>query len=379
MTREQLQAILAEFGKLRVLLVGDVCLDRWCVYDPELASASRETGIPRTAVVSYEVTPGGGGTVANNLMALGAGRVDIVAVAGDDANGFELERALRARGINTGHLVRDPARQTFTYTKLINRHTGAEDLPRLDFVNTAPPGAEAEGRMVEALHKLIPGADAVLIADQSEIASGAAVTEHVRAVLLEAARSFPEKIFVADSRAQVEKFAGVVVKPNEDETVEAVRRIAKNGAATDRGPRTARRAGVAVRERGQTTSESPEGELPGVPALGMEDAGEFLRRHLGGRLPLFMTRGAEGALLFAGGPPRLIPARRNDHPVDICGAGDAFESGLALALAATRRLRGSPDYVAAAEVGHLAAAVTITKPGTGTASQAEVLALFDAA
>jgi D-beta-D-heptose 7-phosphate kinase/D-beta-D-heptose 1-phosphate adenosyltransferase len=353
MTREQLQAILTEFGKLRVLLVGDVCLDRWCVYDPELASASRETGIPRTAVVSYEVTPGGGGTVANNLMALGAGRVDIVAVAGDDANGFELERALRARGINTGHLVRDPARQTFTYTKLINRHTGAEDLPRLDFVNTAPPGAEAEGRMIEALGELIPGADAVLIADQSEIASGAAVTERVRAVLLEAARSFPEKIFVGDSRAQVEKFPGVVVKPNEDETVEAVRRIA--GA----------QAGMAAAAE--------------AAACRLEDAGEFLRRHLGGRLPLYVTRGAEGALLFAGGPPRLIPARRNDHPVDICGAGDAFESGLALALAATRRLGGSPDYVAAAEVGHLAAAVTITKPGTGTASQAEVLALFDAA
>ena len=41
--------ILAEFPKLRVLVVGDVCLDRWCRYDPALALESRETGIPRIA------------------------------------------------------------------------------------------------------------------------------------------------------------------------------------------------------------------------------------------------------------------------------------------------------------------------------------------
>ena len=58
-----------------MLVVGDVCLDRWCTYDPSLAEPSRETGIPRIGVVSTEVTPGAAGTVANNLAALGAPRV----------------------------------------------------------------------------------------------------------------------------------------------------------------------------------------------------------------------------------------------------------------------------------------------------------------
>lgn len=340
MTHDELQRLLAEFPRLRVLVIGDFCLDRWCSYDPDLAAPSRETGIPRVAVISYEATPGGGGTVTNNLKELGAGQVDIIAVAGDDANGFELERALRCRGINTEHLVRDPARQTFTYTKLLNRKTGGEDLPRLDFVNTHPPSAKAQQAMVAALGATIPRADVVLVADQSEIASGAVVTDAVRDALVVAAARFPEKIFIADSRAQVEKFRGLIVKPNEDEAVDAVRRI--TGAA------------------GQIT---------------VEEAGETLYRHLGGRLPIYITRGPEGALLFGGphGDPQLILARRNDAPVDICGAGDAFESGLALALAATQRLYGSRDYAAAAQVGHLVAAVTITKKGTGTASPAEVL------
>jgi D-beta-D-heptose 7-phosphate kinase/D-beta-D-heptose 1-phosphate adenosyltransferase len=340
MRSERLKQILDEFPRVRALVIGDFCLDRWCVYDPGLAVPSRETGIPRTAVVSYEVTPGAGGTVTNNLVALGAGRVDIIAVAGDDANGCELERALRCRGVETRHLIRDPARQTFTYTKLLNRATGQEDLPRLDFVNTGPPGRAAELAMLEALETAAPDADVVVVADQSEIAAGAAVTGAVREALISAAARFPEKTFIADSRAQVERFCGLIVKPNEDEAVEAASRVT------------------------------------GRQRLSVEEAGTILRRQLGGKLPLYVTRGPEGALLFEADEPRLVPARRNDNPVDICGAGDAFEAGLALALAATRRLDSAPDYFAAAELGHLVAAVTITKRGTGSASPAELLALL---
>ena len=340
MRSERLKQILDEFPRVRALVIGDFCLDRWCMYDPGLAVPSRETGIPRTAVVSYEVTPGAGGTVTNNLVALGAGRVDIIAVAGDDANAWELERALRCRGVETRHLIRDPARQTFTYTKLLNRATGQEDLPRLDFVNTGPPGRAAELAMLEALETAAPDADVVVVADQSEIAAGAAVTGAVREALISAAARFPEKTFIADSRAQVERFCGLIVKPNEDEAVEAASRVT------------------------------------GRQRLSVEEAGAILRRQLGGKLPLYVTRGPEGALLFEADEPRLVPARRNDNPVDICGAGDAFEAGLALALAATRRLDSAPDYFAAAELGHLVAAVTITKRGTGSASPAELLALL---
>ena len=57
--------ILDGIGKLRALVVGDICLDRWCVYDPAIAEPSRETGIPRVAVIKSTVSPGAAGTVAN--------------------------------------------------------------------------------------------------------------------------------------------------------------------------------------------------------------------------------------------------------------------------------------------------------------------------
>ncbi len=128
--------LLAEFRKLRVLVVGDVCLDRWCRYDPALADESRETGIPRIAVVATEVTPGAAGTIANNLAALGAGEIAVLGMVGDDGFGYELRAALAARGVGHDLLVDAPGIPTFTYTKLINNVTGEEDRPRVDFIYT---------------------------------------------------------------------------------------------------------------------------------------------------------------------------------------------------------------------------------------------------
>jgi bifunctional ADP-heptose synthase (sugar kinase/adenylyltransferase) len=130
--------ILARFPKLSALVVGDICLDRWCTYDPDAADVSRETQILRIGVVRTEVTAGAGGTVANNLVALGLGRVGVLGVAGDDGFGHELAVALCRNGIASNMLIRAPQMQTFTYTKLINCITGIEDLPRVDFISTAP-------------------------------------------------------------------------------------------------------------------------------------------------------------------------------------------------------------------------------------------------
>ena len=77
------EQILRDIQRLKVLVVGDVCLDRWCYYDPDLTEPSRETGIPRLAVVRTDVTPGAAGTIANNLVALGVQNVSILGAVGD--------------------------------------------------------------------------------------------------------------------------------------------------------------------------------------------------------------------------------------------------------------------------------------------------------
>lgn len=316
--------ILAGFGKLSALVVGDICLDRWCVYDPAVEEPSRETGLPRVGVVRTEVTPGAGGTVAGNLAALGAGRVEVLGVFGDDGFGVELSRALAARGIGSGLSVRAAGRQTFTYTKVINAATGAEDQPRLDFINIAPLEPSVERRILDTLATAADAFDVIVIADQAETDPGGVVTPAVRDLLAELALVYPYKVWLADSRMRVERFRNVMIKPNREEAASACRKV-----------------------------------------FGRVDY-PALREHACAPLML-VTHGAEGVMVVEPGGVTGVPARAVEHPVDICGAGDSFAAGAALALKVT----GSP--VDAARFGNLVAGVTIGKPGTGTASPAELL------
>ena len=316
--------ILAEFPGLRVLVVGDVCLDRWCRYDPGLADPSRETGIPRIGVVSTEVTPGAAGTVASNVAALGA-RVAVLGLAGDDGFGYELAGALLARGISSDLLLRTDRVSTFTYTKLINCRTGEEDLPRIDFVNTQSLPEDLDGELVRRLEDAACGYDAILVSDQAETAQGGVVTAGMRESLARIAAGNPRIVIWVDSRMRAEHFRGVIVKPNREEA-----------------------------------------EAASLRALGRIDYAE-LRRSMDARL-LVITHGGDGALVVDGQGSVFVPTRRIGNPVDICGAGDSFSAGAALAL----RVTGDP--VEAARFGNLVASITIMKKGTGTASPEELLA-----
>jgi rfaE bifunctional protein kinase chain/domain len=318
--------ILEGTKKLRALVVGDICLDRWCTYDPATSEASRETGIPRLGVVSTEVTPGGGGTVANNLAALGTGKVAVLGVRGDDGFGFELDRALTERGIDTSLLVEVRRLQTFTYTKLLNSQTGIEDQPRVDFISTKPLLAEAEQRVLANLASAIESFDVVLVADQTETAVGGVVTPAVREAIIAAAEKYPKKVILADSRRRIHLFRKVMMKPNRAEAEAACQDL-----------------------------------------FGSVDF-RRLREQLGAKA-LFVTHGPQGALVVEEGKEAWSKARPVERPVDICGAGDSFAAGTALTMAVTG------DPVAAASFGNLVAAITVMKKGTGTASPQELMAV----
>jgi rfaE bifunctional protein kinase chain/domain len=318
-------AILAAFPRLRCLVVGDVCLDRWCQYDPALALASAETGIPRIAVVATEVTAGAAGTVANNLAALGAGHVDVLGLVGDDGFGYELRRALRLRRISTELLVGTDSAPTFTYTKLLNRDTGEEDLPRVDFINPRPLSPEVDRDLTARFEDAAPSYNVIIVSDQAETSHGGVVTPGLRDAVIRAAAANPEIVVWVDSRRRAEHFRGVIVKPNQEEAEAASRR-----------------------------------------ALGRIDFPE-LRRRMDARL-LIVTHGGDGAEIVGANEVRWASARRVDNPVDICGAGDSFSAGAAMAL------KACGDPLEAAEFGNLVASITIMKKGTGVASPGEVLA-----
>ncbi len=320
------EEILSAFPKLKALVVGDICLDRWCTYDPATSEPSRETGIPRIGVVSSQPTPGGGGTVCNNLAAMGAGEVAALGVRGKDGFGFELEQALAERGIAAERMVKVQGWQTFTYTKLLNSQTGDEDQPRVDFISTRRLPKEAEQRVIDNLISAVPDFDVILIADQAETNAGGVVTPAVRDCLIDLAGRYVQKVFLADSRKRVHLFRKMILKPNRDEAEAASRSL-----------------------------------------LGKVDF-PTLRRKLETKT-LIVTHGPKGALVIEDCKETWAETRHVEKPVDICGAGDSFAAACALALAVTG------DPVAAARLGNLAASVTIMKKGTGTASREEILAV----
>ena len=90
-----------------------------------------------------------------------------------------------------------------------------------------------------------------------------------------------------------------------------------------------------------------------------------LRAHVAAPV-LLVTHGPRGVLLINGAEERWVHTRPVESPVDICGAGDSFSAGSALAMRVTR------DAEAAARFGNLVASITIMKKGTGTASPKEV-------
>src|SRR6185295_6806476 len=134
-----------------------------------------------------------------------------------------------------------------------------------------------------------------------------------------AAEANPRTVIWVDSRVRAEHFRGVIVKPNRDEAEAASQR-----------------------------------------ALRRVDYAEF-RRCIAAPL-LVITHGGDGALLIDAAGETWVPTRPVAHPVDICGAGDSFSAGAALAL------RVTGDAIAAARFGNQVAAITIMKKGTGSAS-----------
>ncbi|MEJ7605460.1 MAG: PfkB family carbohydrate kinase [Bryobacteraceae bacterium] len=285
------QSILQAIRALDVLVIGDLCLDRWCYYDPSASEPSRETGIPRTAVVRTENTPGAAGTICNNLVALGARNVSVLSVVGQDGFGSELLQALQHRGIEGNLLVQSPSVPTFTYTKLINRQTGIEDLGRIDFILNSPLPPPVEATILRALPAAFERFKVILVSDQAETESGGVITAAVRAEIVSLAKLHQNSVVWVDSRVRPELFRHVVLKPNHLEAEAACTR------------------------------------LYGIPNYHRLVRQNELRA-------LIVTRGESGADVYQDGRFNRIETRRVSA-VDICGAGDSFSAGGACALAVT--------------------------------------------
>src|SRR5271155_4787262 len=111
----QLRAFLDTFPSNRLLVLGDVILDRY--WWGECDRLSPEAPVPIVRKQRSTVRAGGAANTAANLVALGAAAA-IAGVVGADGAAAELRDALKAGNV-TAYLLEDPARPTTTKTRIM--------------------------------------------------------------------------------------------------------------------------------------------------------------------------------------------------------------------------------------------------------------------
>lgn len=329
MTPERLRELLARFPSKRLIVIGDYFLDKYLEFDPDLAETSLETGRTANQVVNVRHGPGAAGTVVSNLVALGAGEVIPIGFTGDDGEGYELRQDIQKLGCSTDHLLSVPNLRTPTYLKPRNSHIpGLEgESERYDIKNRVPLPTDVEKSIIDSLTDLLPGTDAVIIADQVEEENHGVITSNIRGKLAQLAEKHRNIVFWADSRCRMGCFRNVIVKPNECEAVQA----------------------AFPEHRDKITDEI------------VIQAGKILLERTG--RPVFITCAERGILVISNNGVQEIRAVRIDSFIDSTGAGDSATAAAILALASGGSL------AEAAVIANLTASITIKQLGTtGTAT-----------
>ena len=363
----------SDFGRSErtpaIAVIGDYCLDKYLYVYPSLDEASVETGITAFQVRGKRLFAGVGGTIAGNLRALGA-ETHCFGVIGDDGEGYDLLKALKGIGANVEGVVVSPDVLTGVYMKPMrpDPETNPEcvdesgrRLPepgvgtwlegaRIDIRNPVPVSSNLVDKLKRRFLEKLPSFDAVVVSDQFPTGSESLFSNEFRSFISEVARKVPDVFFLCDSRFFIDAYRNVLVKCNAYEALDSFN--AAHG--------------------GEPKRETP---LDGNSDANLEKllrAGRWLAAR--NARPVLVTRGALGSLLFepdaksAAIKATSIPPNPVEPPIDICGAGDATNAGLAFARALGLNL------VDAAYVAGVVSSITIKQIGvTGTASASQVV------
>lgn len=323
MDRKLLEAILEDETPRRILIVGDLMLDRYVI--GEVRRISPEAPIPVLAASSSEEKLGGAGNVAANLIAMGA-EVDVVGVVGDDGWGRELSAILERTGVGTDGIVVDPARPTILKTRMIS---GSQQMLRVDWEDAGEVGGAARERLREAALSLLERAEAVVLSDYGK---GVLVAE-LLAELLTAARKRGVPVLVDPKGSDYSRYRGAtLVTPNRKEAEQALGRKLPDQRAVADGAR----------------------ELIEMAEL---DAA-------------VITLGAGGIYFREATGREGHEATRARSVFDVTGAGDTVVAHLALHLA------GGVELPAAVALANQAAGFVVARLGTCSVTRSELRAVL---
>jgi rfaE bifunctional protein kinase chain/domain len=305
---------LPDLASARVLVVGDVMLDRY--WFGEVSRISPEAPVPVVRVERTEERPGGAANVARNAAALGAA-VGLLSVVGEDDAGRALERLVAEGGVRAS-LHRDPTIATTVKLRVIGRQ---QQLLRIDF-ETAP-SHEVLADKLSDFDSSLAGYDVVVLSDY-----GKGGLTHIER-MIERARAHGKTVLVDPKGDDYARYRGAsVVTPNRKELQEVV------GRWKDEADMTAR----AQRLRAELRLDA-----------------------------LLVTRAEEGMTLYRENDVRHERTRAREVS-DVTGAGDTVIATLAVMLASGA---GLPE---AMHVANHAAGIVVGKLGTAVVHPDELAA-----
>lgn len=303
---------LARIAAARVLVVGDVMLDRY--WFGEVSRISPEAPVPVVKVDRTEARPGGAANVARNAAALGA-RVDLLSVVGDDEAGATLESLLQDEGI-PAVLHRDSGITTTVKLRVIGRQ---QQLLRIDFETW--PSHEVLASKLADFETILPEADLAILSDYGK--GGLAHIER----MIRFAREQGKAVLVDPKGEDYTRYRGAtVLTPNRAELKQVV---------------------------GGWRSEAE-----------LAEKAQRLRAELD-LDALLVTRSEEGMSLFEAGGNLHVPTVAREV-YDVSGAGDTVIATLGVMLAAGASLEE------AVRTANRAAGIVVGKLGTAVAHPEEL-------
>ncbi|MDP3871103.1 MAG: D-glycero-beta-D-manno-heptose-7-phosphate kinase [Methyloversatilis sp.] len=201
---------LPDTSRARILVVGDVMLDRYWFGDVQRISP--EAPVPVVKIDRVEERPGGAANVARNCAALGA-HVSLLSVVGADDAGSTLRAQMQAAGIDAS-LHEDAALSTTIKLRVIGRQ---QQLLRIDFENM--PTHEVLRAKLDEFARRVSDADLVILSDY-----GKGALSNIRD-MMEIARAVGKPVLVDPKGDDYSRYAGAtLLKPNRNELREVVGR-----------------------------------------------------------------------------------------------------------------------------------------------------------
>lgn len=306
---------LPPFQQARVLVVGDIVLDRY--WSGSSDRISPEAPVPVVNVQQREDRPGGAANVAMNIASLGANTC-LVGLTGVDEAAEALNQALRAANI-TSQIITDPTYQTLVKLRVLSQH---QQLLRLDFETRFQP-SDAEVLLAHIQQQALVDSAEVLVL--SDYAKGALSTIPA---LIQLGRAAGIPVLIDPKGSDFSRYRGAsLLTPN----------LAEFQAVVGHCP-----------------------DEPTLVARGMQLLTDY------DIAALLITRSEQGmTLLRRQQPPYHLPTQAQTV-FDVTGAGDTVVAVVAAALAA-----GAP-LERACELANVAAGLVVKKLGTASVTCQEL-------